>query len=226
MSGENLALNLRQLDSARVLTNYTWRKFESLKNVVDGDPLSGWPPIELDIVNTRENNPFFAVVLVVDLGAPFGVDRIAFSAVEGLEFRFIEGFQVFIQDGKEPVAFPKGRGTGTGSCAIGKLVAEVEQTEGSAAHIEMPPRLVRYVALSDTISLPSARLWQLGEVEVPGQGVCLLSHLYIRDHRLWRAGRFGGHDPGMRWTIPAVPCRFARGAARRPIRISTSALRA
>ena len=119
VSGENLALNLRQLDSARVLTNYTWRKFESLKNVVDGDRLSGWPPIELDIVNTRENDPFFAVVLVIDLGAPFGVDRIGFSAVEGLEFRFIEGFQVFIQDGKQPVAFPKGRGTGTGSCAIG-----------------------------------------------------------------------------------------------------------
>ena len=28
------------------------------ENVVDGDRLSGWPPIELDIVNTRENDPF------------------------------------------------------------------------------------------------------------------------------------------------------------------------
>ena len=170
VSGENLALNLRQLDSARVLTNYTWRRFESLKNVVDGDRLSGWPPIELDIVNTRENNPFFAVVLVVDLGAPFGVDRIGFSAVEGLEFRFIEGFQVFIQDGKEPVAFPQSQRNWHWFVRDWELVAEVEQTEGSTAHIEIPPRLVRYVALSDTISLPSARLWQLGEVEVWGKG--------------------------------------------------------
>ena len=46
----------------------------------------------------------------------------------------------------------------------------MEQTEGDAAQIEIPPRLVRYVALSDTISLPSARLWQLSEVEVWGRG--------------------------------------------------------
>ena len=170
VSGENLALNPRQLDSARVLTNYTWRKFESLKNVVDDDLLSGWPPIELDIVNTRENKPFFAVVLVVDLGAPFGIDRIGFSPVAGLEFRFIEGYQVFIHDGREPIKFPTSQRNWHWFVRNWDQVAEVEQQEEDTATIEMAPRLVRYVAISDTISLPSARLWQLGEGEVWGKG--------------------------------------------------------
>ena len=146
-----------------------------LPKIINGDHSAAFPDLADRIVARRVNRLDLPVTLVLDLGLPFGVDSLSFYPREGIEQAFMGGYQVWVHDGAglEELKLPLG-GHWFKIVKDWKLVAQKAQAETPFAHIKIPLQVVRYVAISDTISLPDPTLWEIDELEVWGSGYALV----------------------------------------------------
>ena len=150
---------------------------ELLPKIINGDHSAAFPDLSDRNVKRRVNKADLPVTLILDLGGPFGVDSLSFYPREGLEQAFMRGYQVWVHDGVglDELKLPLG-GHWFNVVKDWKLVAEKAQTDNPFAHIKLPLQVVRYVAISDTISLPDPTLWEIDELEVWGNGYALVGH--------------------------------------------------
>ena len=150
---------------------------ELLPKIINGDHSEAFPDLSDRNVKRRVNKADLPVTLILDLGGPFGVDSLSFYPREGLEQAFMRGYQVWVHDGVglDELKLPLG-GHWFNVVKDWKLVAEKAQTDNPFAHIKLPLQVVRYVAISDTISLPDPTLWEIDELEVWGNGYALVGH--------------------------------------------------
>ena len=150
---------------------------ELLPKIINGDHSAAFPDLSDRNVKRRVNKADLPVTLILDLGGPFGVDSLSFYPREGLEQAFMRGYQVWVHDGVglDGLKLPLG-GHWFNVVKDWKLVAEKGQTDNPFAHIKLPLQVVRYVAISDTISLPDPTLWEIDELEVWGNGYALVGH--------------------------------------------------
>ena len=150
---------------------------ELLPKIINGDHSAAFPDLSDRNVKRRVNKADLPVTLILDLGGPFGVDSLSFYPREGLEQAFMRGYQVWVHDGVglDELKLPLG-GHWFNVVKDWKVVAEKAQTDNPFAHIKLPLQVVRYVAISDTISLPDPTLWEIDELEVWGNGYALVGH--------------------------------------------------
>ena len=150
---------------------------ELLPKIINGDHSAAFPELSDRNVARRVNKADLPVTLILDLGGPFGVDSLSFYPRAGLEQAFMRGYQVWVHDGVglDELKLPLG-GHWFNVVKDWKLVAEKAQTDNPFAHIKLPLQVVRYVAISDTISLPDPTLWEIDELEVWGHGYALVGH--------------------------------------------------
>ena len=150
---------------------------ELLPKIINGDHSAAFPDLSDRNVKRRVNKADLPVTLILDLGGPFGVDSLSFYPREGLEQAFMRGYQVWVHDGVglDELKLPLG-GHWFNVVKDWKLVEEKAQTDNPFAHIKLPLQVVRYVAISDTISLPDPTLWEIDELEVWGNGYALVGH--------------------------------------------------
>ena len=150
---------------------------ELLPKIINGDHSAAFPDLSDRNVERRVNKADLPVTLILDLGGPFGVDSLSFYPREGLERAFMRGYQVWVHDGVglDELKLPL-RGHWFSVVKDWKLVAEKAQTDNPFARIKLPLQVVRYVAISDTISLPDPTLWEIDELEVWGNGYALVGH--------------------------------------------------
>ena len=150
---------------------------ELLPKIINGDHSAAFPDLSDRNVKRRVNKADLPVTLILDLGGPFGVDSLSFYPREGLEQAFMRGYQVWVHDGVglDELKLPLG-GHWFNVVKDWKLVGEKAQTDNPFAHIKLPLQVVRYVAISDTISLPDPTLWEIDELEVWGNGYALVGH--------------------------------------------------
>ena len=150
---------------------------ELLPKIINGDHSAAFPDLSDRNVERRVNKADLPVTLILDLGGPFGVDSLSFYPRAGLEQAFMRGYQVWVHDGVglDELKLPL-RGHWFSVVKDWKLVAEKAQTDNPFARIKLPLQVVRYVAISDTISLPDPTLWEIDELEVWGNGYALVGH--------------------------------------------------
>ena len=148
-----------------------------LPKIINNDHSAAFPDLSDRSVKRRVNKSDLPVTLVLDLGGPFGVDSLSFYPREGVEQAFMRGYQVWVHDGfgLDDLKLPLG-GHWLNVIKDWKLVAEKAQTDNPYAHIKLPLQVVRYVAISDNISLPDPTLWEIDELEVWGNGYALEGH--------------------------------------------------
>ncbi len=133
---------------------------ELLPKTINGDHSAAFPDLSDRNVESRVNKADLPVTLILDL--PFGVDSLSFYPREGLEQAFMRGYQVWVHDGVglSELKLPLG-GHWFSVVKDWTLVAEKAQTDNPFARIKLPLQVVRYVAISDTISLPDPTLWEI-----------------------------------------------------------------
>ena len=150
---------------------------ELLPKIINGDHSAAFPDLSDRNVERRVNKADLPVTLILDLGGPFGVDSLSFYPRAGLERAFMRGYQVWVHDGVglDELKLPL-RGHWFSVVKDWKLIAEQAQTDNPFARIKLPLQVVRYVAISDTISLPDPTLWEIDELEVWGNGYALVGH--------------------------------------------------
>ena len=150
---------------------------ELLPKIINGDHSAAFPDLSDRSVERRVNKSDLPVTLILDLGGPFGVDSLSFYPREGVEQAFMRGYQVWVHDGVglDELKLPLG-GHWFNVVKDWKMVAQKAQTENPFARIKLPLQVVRYVAISDTISLPDPTLWEIDELEVWGNGYALVGH--------------------------------------------------
>ena len=113
------------------------------------------------------------VILYVDLGAPYTVNRIRFYPREEYMHRFIIEYGVWVSDGIKTGRFewnPRSNET------LWTRITRTEANEDPAVDIEIEPQLVRYVALDPNpfgknvyVTSVNDKNWEIAEFEVYGQ---------------------------------------------------------
>ena len=175
VSNQNLSLS--SIDRGGWVNSDFRLGVELLPKIINGDHSAAFPDLSDRSVERRVNKADLPVTLILDLGGPFGVDSLSFYPREGLEQAFMRGYQVWVHDGigLDELKLPL-RGHWFSVVKDWKLVAEKAQTDNPFARIKLPLQVVRYVAISDTISLPDPTLWEIDELEVWGNGYALVGH--------------------------------------------------
>jgi len=175
VSNQNLSLS--SIDRGGWINSDFRLGVELLPKIINGDHSAAFPDLSDRNVERRVNKADLPVTLILDLGGPFGVDSLSFYPREGLEQAFMRGYQVWVHDGVglNELKLPL-RGHWFSVVNDWKLVAEKAQTANPFARIKLPLQVVRYVAISDTISLPDPTLWEIDELEVWGNGYALVGH--------------------------------------------------
>lgn len=175
VSNQNLSLS--SMDRGGWINSDFRIGVELLPKIINGDHSAAFPNLSDRNVERRVNKADLPVTLILDLGGPFGVDSLSFYPREGLEQAFMRGYQVWVHDGVglDELKLPL-RGHWFSVVKDWKLVAEKAQTDNPFARIKLPLQVVRYVAISDTISLPDPTLWEIDELEVWGNGYALVGH--------------------------------------------------
>ena len=175
VSNQNLSLS--SMDRGGWINSDFRLGVELLPKIINGDHSAAFPDLSDRNVERRVNKADLPVTLILDLGGPFGVDSLSFYPREGLERAFMRGYQVWVHDGVglDELKLPL-RGHWFSVVKDWKLVAEKAQIDNPFARIKLPLQVVRYVAISDTISLPDPILWEIDELEVWGNGYALVGH--------------------------------------------------
>ncbi|MCY3788945.1 MAG: gliding motility-associated C-terminal domain-containing protein, partial [Gemmatimonadetes bacterium] len=175
VSNQNLSLS--SMDRGGWINSDFRIGVELLPKIINGDHSAAFPDLSDRNVERRVNKADLPVTLILDLGGPFGVDSLSFYPRAGLERAFMRGYQVWVHDGVglDELKLPL-RGHWFSVVKDWKLVAEQAQTDNPFARIKLPLQVVRYVAISDTISLPDPTLWEIDELEVWGNGYALVGH--------------------------------------------------
>ena len=175
VSNQNLSLS--SMDRGGWINSDFRIGVELLPKIINGDHSAAFPDLSDRNVERRVNKADLPVTLILDLGGPFGVDSLSFYPREGLEQAFMRGYQVWVHDGVglDELKLPL-RGHWFSVVKDWKLIAEKAQTDNPFARIKLPLQVVRYVAISDTISLPDPTLWEIDELEVWGNGYALVGH--------------------------------------------------
>ncbi|MDA0711706.1 MAG: gliding motility-associated C-terminal domain-containing protein, partial [bacterium] len=170
---ENQNLSLGAIDRGGWITSDLHRGTNLLPGIINGNHNVAFPDLSNRVVQARENQLDRDVTLILDIGAAFGVDSISFYPRTGVERTFMRGYQVWVHDGFgiDELAPPTNSIEGLYSFVKEwNLVGEQFPTREPFARLKIPLQFVRFVAISDTISLPDPTLWEIDELEVWGNG--------------------------------------------------------
>jgi hypothetical protein len=208
ITGQNLSLEVHKRGGWVRGSHFTE---PALNAGLNGDPKDGWGCTKFlaaiwnrgkvqfeDIHGERhDTDQFQDVTVMVDLGAPFGVDSLSFYTRAGFEDRLMEGYQIFVNEGSQVFTPPPplrdlGRWKDTFRKELWyswypfvrdwKLLAEEKEVAEGVSRVDMsfPLETVRYIAINDYISLPDSVGWEIDEFEVWGKGFAM-SGVYVSD---------------------------------------------
>lgn len=132
---------------------------EVLPGLVNGDST-----VALEMKSTPAKKVYpYGVLVDLDLGARFGVNRIRFfprmSELFPFQDDFMRGYEIYLNDGTKQTADEGGR-------PIFKLIRHEEQNSQPVVDFTMPLQYVRYIRLR-SLSLVG---WELDEIQVFGAG--------------------------------------------------------
>jgi len=170
---ENQNLSLGAVDRGGWITSDLHRGTNLMSGIINGNHDVAFPDLSDRIVQARENQLDRDVTLILDLGAAFGVDSLSFYPRSGVEQTFMRGYQAWVHDGFgiDQLDPPASSNEGLYSFVQDwNLVGEQFPTREPYARLKIPLQFVRFVAISDTISLPDPTLWEIDELEVWGNG--------------------------------------------------------
>ena len=129
----------------------------NLESMVDGDPQTAF-----EVKNITASG----ILVIFDLGARFGVNRIRFFPRTSFPDDFMRGYALFINDGifgAEIVA------ESIDGLPTKNLFAQIDQQTGNSqdtVNVQFPLRYVRYLLLQAT----DRSNWEIDEIEVFGRG--------------------------------------------------------
>ncbi len=158
------------------------------------------------------------ITVILDLGAPFGVDSLSFYTREGFEDRLMRGYEIFVNEGSQTFTPPPplkllGMWKDTWRYELWcswyplvkdwKLVTAEKVPKGtvSRADIAIPTEVVRYIAINDKISLPDSLGWEIDEFEVWGKGFAMAANCSSNVIDLGQMSNFGN----LKWSATIDP---------------------
>jgi len=165
-------LSLDALDRGGWIVADLYRGTNLLSGIINGNHTIAFPDLSDRNVENREGNLNRDVTLVIDLGATFGVDSLSIYPRQE-DDRFMKGYQIWVNDGFDLGDLDPLLPNNAGFFSFVKdwtLVAEEFPASNPFVQAKIPLQFVRYIALSDTISLPDPTLWEIDEFEVWGNG--------------------------------------------------------
>lgn len=129
-----------------------------LEGMVNGDPT-----VALEMKSTPAKEVYvYGVLVQLDLGARFGVDRIRFFPRMSVDYPFQEdflrGYAVYVNDGTEEATI-EGR-------PIFQLVKREEKNSQSVVDVDLELQYVRYIRIKSLTRVN----WEMDEIEVYGTG--------------------------------------------------------
>jgi len=131
---------------------------EQLRGTVNGDHTVAF---ERKTTEAQRINPL-GVILRLDLGAKFGVDRIRFYPRNSEEYPygddFLRAFEVAVNDGSEEMM--------VGGIPLFKVVARVEENREPVVDLSIPLQYVRYLQIKSLTTYN----WEIDEIEIYGRG--------------------------------------------------------
>lgn len=157
---ENIALRTYKRGGKVTVPNVSLSSDEkaTLKGIVSGDPTEAF-----DRKTTPGRKMYNLGVMVdLDLGARFGVNRVRFfprmSEQYPFQDDFMRAYDVYLNDGTEETAI-EGR-------PIFKIIEHNEKNDQAVVDLEVPLQYVRYIRIKSLTAMG----WEIDEIEVFGAG--------------------------------------------------------